>query len=99
MGRTRINLNEYGLGNKIFNNLIRAFVEENGYHPDAYDGYYKKKSYWGSELSGWLSAKGFPCMMYSDRKSCPIGSSITGYDPIGLEMEEKLATLFVITWS
>jgi hypothetical protein len=99
MGRTRINLNEPGLGNKIFNNLIRAFVEEHGYHPDAYDGYYKKKSYWESELSGWLGHKGFPCLMYSDRKSFPIGSSITGYNPIGLEMEEKLATLFLITWS
>jgi hypothetical protein len=99
MGRKRINLNEMGLGNTIFNNLMEQFYKENGHHAVAYDGYYDKKEYWESELSKWLTIKGFPCLMYSDRKSYPSGSSITGYNPIGLEMEEKLATLFVITWS
>jgi hypothetical protein len=98
MGRVRINLNEQGLGNLLFNNLMTAFKEENNYSPDAYDGYYKRQKYWESELSGWLSAKGFPCIMYSERQNYPISNS-TGYDHIGLEMDGAIATLFVITWS
>jgi hypothetical protein len=44
MGRVRINLNEQGLGNLLFNNLMTAFKEENNYSPDAYDGYYKRQT-------------------------------------------------------
>ena len=98
MGRIRINFNQEGLGNQLFNNVLNAFKEENGYHVEAYDGYYKREPYWESELSGWLSAKGFPCLMYSDRKSYP-PSTTMAYDHIGVEMEEEIATAFIITWS
>jgi hypothetical protein len=82
----------------MFNNILKAFKEENGYTPEAYDGYYKRQPYWESELSGWLSIKGFPCIMYSERKNYPTLKSMD-YDHIGLEMDHAIATLFVITWS
>jgi hypothetical protein len=98
MGRVRINFNQEGLGNTMFNNILNAFEKENGYHAEAYDGYYKKLKYWESELSGWLSVKGFPCLMYSERKDYPPPLT-TVYNPIGVEMSEEIATAFIITWS
>jgi hypothetical protein len=98
MGRVRINFNQEGLGNMMFNNVLNAFKMENGYHAEAYTGYYDRKDYWESELSRWLSAKGFPCFMYQERNSYPPSTTIA-YDRIGVEMEEEIATAFIITWS
>ena len=98
MGRVRINFNQTGLGNTMFNNILNAFKIENGYHAEAYTGYYDRKEYWESELSKWLSTKGFPCLMFSERKEYP-PTRTTVYNPIGVEMEEDIATAFIITWS
>ena len=98
MGRVRINFNAEGLGNTMFNNVLNAFQKENGYHAEAYDGYYKKSKYWESELSKWLSIKGFPCLMYSERNVSLIMTTMA-YDPIGVEMDEEIATAFIIIWS
>jgi len=89
MGRVRINFNKEGIGNTMFNNILNAFKKENGYSAEAYDGYYKKSKYWESELSGWLSVKGFPCLMYSERKECPPPHT-TVYNPIGVRWTKKL---------
>jgi len=83
----------------MFNNLMESFYKENGHHAVAYDGYYDKKEYWESELSRWLSTKGFPCLMYTERKSSQNGKSTIAYDPIGVEMDKEIATVFIITWS
>jgi hypothetical protein len=98
MGRARINFNEDGLGNIIFNNVQNAFHRENGHYAEAYGGYYDKKDYWESDLSKWLSQAGYPCVMYSERKNYPISTTMA-YDPIGVEMDQNIVSLFVITWS
>ena len=97
MGRVRINFNENGLGNSIFNRLMNEFRKEKGYNAEAYGGYYQRKPIWRSELSEWLSTKGFPCLMYSERNVSPI-TTTTAFDPIGVEMESEIATVFIITW-
>jgi hypothetical protein len=99
MGRVRINFNKAGLGNTIFNNILNAFKKEHGYHANAYDGYYNKKPYWKSELSEWLSVKGFPCLMCMEMTDIQSGPSTTAYDLIGVEMDSVTATAFIITWS
>jgi hypothetical protein len=95
MGTVRINLNG---DSPIFNNVMQAFIAENGYPPEAYAGYYSRQALFESELSGWLSSKGYPCVMYGERNTHPT-STTTAYDHIGLQMEAKIATLFLMKWS
>ena len=99
MGRVRINFNKEGIGNTMFNNILNSFYKENGHHAEAYTGYYNRKTYWESELSKWLSSKGFHCVSWSERKYSVNSTTTPEYDPIGVEMNEEIATAFIITWS
>lgn len=98
MSRVRIDFtapNNEGL----YDRLMQAFIDENGYPADHYEDYYRGYTLWESELTGWLSAVGYPCWAWVQKPS-ESGLILTqGVLPQGLEMEEETATLFWIKWS
>lgn len=97
MGKLRINFND-PVYRDLFDNLMQAFRKENGYSAEHYEAHYRGNVIWKSELTGWLSAKGYPCHAWSTRNNMS-GLDITY--PIlntGLEIEESLSTFFLMKW-
>lgn len=97
MGRVRI---DFGNHPTLYNKLQEAFYNENGHHADHFvDRFWFGKNTWESELTGWISAKGFLCHAWQDPPD--VNGSLNLQKPLaqGLEMEEATALLFWITWS
>ena len=97
MGKLRINFND-PVYQDLFDNLMQAFRKENGYSAEHYEAHYRGNVIWESELTGWLSAKGYPCLAWSIRNT-KNGSDTTQQTlHTGLEMEESLSIFFVMKW-
>jgi len=78
---------------------MQAFREENGYTAEHYNNHYRGASVWESELTSWLSAKGFPCRAWSTRNDTSGTGTMSQILNTGLEMEESLSSMFWIKWS
>lgn len=98
MGRVRIDFSaEHNAG--LFDKLMQAFIDEHGYPAEHYEEYYSGKTIWESELTGWLSAIGYPCLAWVQNPT-GTGSTLTQRTlHQGLELEESIALLFWMKWS
>lgn len=78
---------------------MQAFIEENGYSPEHYNDFYKGKRLWESELTGWISAKGWPCLAWAEPRTITNGSANSpDLLPQGLEMDKHTAITFAMIW-
>lgn len=92
MTKMLINFHDDGIGTQLFNHLMQAFKNENGYSPEVYDGYHRRQLFWESELTGWLSAKGLPCRCWQTPAGMDGRMRLDEQLPMGLEIEESHST-------
>lgn len=97
MGRIRINFNDPKYDG-LFDNLMQAFRKENRYTAEHYDKHYRGASVWESELTGWLSAMGYPCLAWSTRNIMNGSGTTQQTLNTGLEMEESQSIFFLMKW-
>lgn len=97
MGKLRLNFND-PVYRDLFDNLMQAFRKENGYSAEHYENHYRGSSVWESELTSWLSAKGYPCLAWSTRNNMNGTGTMSQTLNTGLEMEESQSTFFLMKW-
>lgn len=97
MGRIRINFNDPKYRD-LFDNLMQGFRKETGYTAEHYEKHYRGSSIWESELTGWLSANGYPCLAWSTRNNGSGHGTSSQILNTGLEMEESQSIFFLMKW-